>query len=210
MKFIFIIFTFIWSTHLASCIKTLDLSDQIRADENAASNAAVTPFLHPTSIQVVFTNIQPISGREGDPRPDWLGWGAQAFAIALDGTFWIADSAAHPQRLIHLDRQGELIDIISLDSLNIKVFDLAVTQNSIWVLDLSAQPAERVQLDFSGSKLLSVDFPPDLHIGPEDEPVQNEISSLLIGNETDPFLIGSNGIYQLKTKAISGSLKKLG
>lgn len=46
--------------------------------------ATITPsptLALPTGNQIVFTirNDQPYSGRAGDPRPDWLAWGAQAF-----------------------------------------------------------------------------------------------------------------------------------
>src|SRR5512138_2238489 len=91
----------------------------------------------PETDQVVLTipNSEPWSGREGDPRPNWLGWGAETFAAAPDRTFWIADTAVHPNRLLHYSPQGELLAALSLENQVVYVSYLAAIQDSLWLLD---------------------------------------------------------------------------
>ncbi|HSQ18136.1 MAG TPA: hypothetical protein VLM83_10590, partial [Anaerolineales bacterium] len=121
-----------------------------------------TPFARlPGADEVVFTilNPQPWAGREGDPRPDWLGWGAETFAIAPDGSFWIADSAADPHRLLHYSAQGELLRQVPLEGAVIYPFHLVAAQDSLWVLDIVAIQPHIVQLNFEGTVLSQVDIP---------------------------------------------------
>lgn len=118
----------------------------------------------PVSDQVIFTinNPEPWSGVEGDPRPDWKGWGAGAFVAAPDGTFWIADTAVHPNRLLHYQKDGELLSQFSMGDQVVYIADISLIQNSLWILDTSATQPHIVQTDFSGNVLRSVDITWDI------------------------------------------------
>lgn len=114
----------------------------------------------PESDQILFTipNAVPFSGREGETRPNWLGCGAETFVVAPDGSFWIDDTPAFPNRLLHYSPQGELLQEISLESLVVYPYDLAVTQDSLWVLDVSSQPPKIVQPNIDGTFRATIDF----------------------------------------------------
>lgn len=119
------------------------------------------PQVHlPEADQIVFTipNLEPFSGREGEARPNWLGWGSETFTVEPDGSFWIDDTAAFPNRLLHYSPQGELLQEISLENLVVYPYDLAVTQDSLWVLDVSSQPQKIIQLAMDGTFRSSIDF----------------------------------------------------
>ncbi len=123
---------------------------------------APTPFLQlPEEDQVLFTipNPEHWSGKEGDSRPDWKGWGAAAFDVAPDGSFWIADTAVFPNRLLHYSPGGELLREISLEGLVVHVYDLAVSAENIWLLDISSQPAKSGSTRSGGEYLASLDAP---------------------------------------------------
>ena len=107
-------------------------------------------------------NDQPYSGRAGEPKPDWLGWGAQAFSVAPNGDFWILDSAAHSQRLLHLAPPYDKPQIISLEYLVMGVADVDVAHDFIWVLDVASQPSRVVALAPDGKTLASYDLPQGL------------------------------------------------
>jgi hypothetical protein len=76
--------------------------------EATIAPSAVPGVQLPENDQIIFTipNPEVFSGREGEPRPNWLGWGAETFSIAPDGSVWIADTAVDPDRLIHLNFQA--------------------------------------------------------------------------------------------------------
>jgi hypothetical protein len=165
--------------------------------------ATVTPSPTPgmqllQTDQVIFTilNPEPWSGREGDPRPDWLGWGAETFAVAPDGTFWIADSAASPHRLLHYSAQGELLQEFSLQDIVIYPYDLIAAQDSLWVLDISGMQPRVVQLSTAGMFLSSVDIPPE-SMTMDGMVVGNGAFSILLGETGELLLNALNGYYQL-------------
>lgn len=148
--------------------------------------------------QVVFTipNTEPWSGREGDPRPDWIGWGAETFSVAPNGTIWIADTAAYPHRLLHYNPQGELLMEISLQDVVVYPYDFVVAQESIWVLDISSQQPKVVQLGLHGELLISVDI--DKQIMTSDGSfISNGVGSLLLGEKGELLLHGINGYTEL-------------
>ena len=136
---------------------------------------APTPFLQlPESDQVLFAipNTEPWLGKEGDPRPDWKGWGAATFDVAPDGTFWIADTAVSPNRLLQYSPEGELLREVSLESRVVYAYDLAISGESLWVLDISSQPPKVIELSLEGEYLSSVDAPDQVYglsIGEENE-----------------------------------------
>lgn len=153
--------------------------------------------LHETD-RIVFTipNPEPFSGREGEARPDWLGWGAETFAVAPDGNFWIADTAASPHRLLLYNPQGELLAEIQLQDLVVYAYDMVVDRDSIWLLDLSSQQPRVVQLGLEGELLSSVDI--DKQIMTFDGNfIYNGVDSLLLGEAGELLLHGINGYTEL-------------
>lgn len=148
--------------------------------------------------EIVFTipNTEPFSGKEGEARPNWLGWGAETFTVHPDGSFWIADSAAFPNRLLHYSSKGELLQEISLENLVVYPYDLAITQNSLWVLDVSAQSPKIVQLDTQGKFQLDVSIPKEImtHDG---QFISNGASDLFVGDGGELLLSGINGYYEI-------------
>ena len=140
----------------------------------------------PQADQVIFTipNTEPWSGKEGDPRPDWKGWGAEAFTVAPDGTFWIADTAVFPNRLLQYSPQGELLQDISLGDQVIYAKDLAITQDTLWVLDISAIQPKVAQLSLDGKFLSSAEVPA-------------EVFCLLVGEENELLFFGLSGYIEL-------------
>ena len=152
----------------------------------------------PQTDQVIFTilNPQPWSGREGDPRPDWLAWGAETFAAAPDGTFWIADSAALPHRLLQYSAQGELLQQVSLDERVIYPFHLVAAQDSLWVLDISSTQPKVVQLSLEGAFLQQVEIATEL-MTVDGMFVSNAAFSLMLGEGGELLLYTLNGVYAL-------------
>jgi hypothetical protein len=152
----------------------------------------------PETDLIVFTipNPEAFSGREGEPRPNWLGWGAETFTVALDGSFWIADTAVYPNRLLRYSPQGDLLQEISLENQVVYAFDLAVTQDSIWVLDISAEKPRVVQLSMDGKFLSTVDISKEI-MTQDGEFVSNGAFSLSLGEEGELLLDGVNGYYEV-------------
>ncbi|HSQ17673.1 MAG TPA: hypothetical protein VLM83_08255 [Anaerolineales bacterium] len=158
-----------------------------------------TPFARlPGADEVVFTilNPQPWSGREGDPRPDWLGWGAETFAIAPDGSFWIADSAADPHRLLHYSAQGELLLQAPLEGSVIYPFHMVAAQDSLWVLDNSGMQSRAVQFSLEGAVLSQVVIPPE-PMTIDGMYVSNTAYILRLGQQGELLLYTWNGVYEL-------------
>ncbi len=136
-------------------VKTATASLSPTSTATAAPQPTVTvsppPTTHlPGEDQIVFTipNPEPFAGREGEARPDWLAWGAETFAVAPDGSFWIADTAVSPQRLLHYSDQGYLLDQFSIQDTVSFAYDLLALEDRVWVLDtgthqISIQPEGR-------------------------------------------------------------------
>ena len=122
----------------------------------------------PVTDEIVLTirNDQPYSGRVGEPRPDWVGWGAQAFSMAPNGDIWILDSAAQPQRLLRFGKPYERTQFISLEGLVVGAADVEAASDAIWVLGIASQPPRVVKLSTNGKPLESYDLPKGLW--PED------------------------------------------
>jgi hypothetical protein len=103
----------------------------------------LTPTPRPTSwlpqtdqVMLTILNKQEPTGRQGDPRPDWIAWGAETFAIDPDGAggYWIADVAVRPKRLLHYTSQGVMDKQLVLDVSIVYVYDMAVSTDAIWIL----------------------------------------------------------------------------
>ena len=152
--------------------------------------------------EVVFTieNEQPFSGRESEPRPDWLGWGAETFTIAPDGSFWIADTAVQPQRLLQYDAHGDLLGKIPLENIVVGLYDLLVSGDAVWVLDIASQPAKVVRLSLDGELLSSLDIPEELMLS-DGALVSNGIFNLWLGENGALLVSGINGLHELVDSA---------
>jgi hypothetical protein len=148
--------------------------------------------------QLVLTipNPEPFAGREGEVRPNWLGWGAETFAVAPDGSFWIADTAVYPNRLLHYSPKGGLLLEISLENTVVYAYNLLVTQDSVWVLDISAKEPRIVQLDMDGRQQASVNIPREI-MTDDGQFVSNGVFNLLIGDDGALLLDSVNGYYEL-------------
>lgn len=154
--------------------------------------------------EVVFTieNEAPFSGRVGDPKPDWLGWGAQAFTVAPDGTFWIGDSAAEPPRLLHYSASGELLGAVPLDGQVVGLAGIAVDDSNIWVAGQASQPPRVVRYHADGEFAAGYDLPDELGI---------LVSGLSISEEGGPLLsvMGGQAYYRLLDSEGNASLQQL-
>jgi hypothetical protein len=168
-------------------------------ESTAATQLSVSPAVQfAETDQIVFTipNPEPFSGKEGEPRPDWLGWGAETFAIAPDGSFWIADTAVYPNRLLHYSSKGELLRKISLERIVVHAYHLLVTQDSLWVLDISAEPPRIIQLNMDGGIQSSINIPEEIMMH-EGQVISNGVSNLFPGQEGELFLNSINGYYEM-------------
>ena len=176
---------------------------EIQAPTDTPIPPSPTPYARlPGADEVVFTilNPQPWAGREGDPRPDWLGWGAETFAVAPDGSFWIADSAADPHRLLHYSDQGELLQQVPLEGAVIYPYHMLAAQDSLWVLDISGMQPRVVQFSLEGAVLSQVDIPPEI-MSVDGMPVGNAAFSLLLGEAGELWLNTLNGYYEMVSPA---------
>ncbi len=122
----------------------------------------------PATDETVLTihNDQPNSGRVGEPKPDWVGWGAQSLSVAPNGDIWILDYAAQPQRLLHFGRPYEKPQFISLEGLVVGAADVEAARDAIWVLGIASQPPRVLKLSMEGKLMDSFDLPRGLW--PED------------------------------------------
>jgi len=72
--------------------------------------------------------------------PESRPWGPSSFRIASDGTFWIADTAAH--RLVQFDESGTLLSVLEMPESVVGITDFGMDARTFIVLDASAvEPA---------------------------------------------------------------------
>ena len=111
---------------------------------------------------------------EGE-RPEMLTWGPTAFAIAPDGSFWIADTVGN--RLLHYSPKGEALNAINLNEHQVVgVGDLEITASGIWVLDIAAVMPRVLHLSPDGELLASVGVPKELGLA-------NGLSGIAVGEQ---------------------------
>ncbi len=146
--------------------------------------------------RIVFTisNPEPFSGKEGEPRPDWLGWGAETFTVAPDGSFWIADTAVTPNRLLRYNPGGELLSDVSLEDVVLFVYDIAATNEALWILEISAEPPRIVKLDTEGGFMSSAAIPAELYTQ-DGVAVSNGVFKLMVGENDEIVLDSLNGYH---------------
>jgi len=90
-------------------------------------------------------------GMESAPEGEW---GVSAFAIAGDGSFWLVDGIN--DKLVVLGADGELQREVPLPEPLVCPEDIAVTDDSVYLLDVSAQPTVLATLDRGTGALTSV------------------------------------------------------
>ncbi|HZI05149.1 MAG TPA: hypothetical protein VEZ71_14055 [Archangium sp.] len=76
-------------------------------------------------------------------------WGPAALAVAPDGSFWVADTAA--RRLLHYSSTCAQLEVIQLRNVS-GITDLAVTGSSIYAFDASAAVPTVLHLSLSGAE----------------------------------------------------------
>ena len=163
-----------------------------------------------TEVVFTITNDEPLSGVAGEPVPDWLAWGAQAFTVAPDGSFWILDeAAAHPPRLLHYGPEGARLGEISLEGQVAGAVDVVVGE-VIWVLDIASQPARVVSFDRDGLLLDAVSIPETL-FEHEGVYVSNMLDDLQLGEWGELVLKGPAGpdLYEFLDEAGETSARRL-
>ncbi len=100
----------------------------------------------------------------GVGKSEMPAWGPLAFAVAPDGSFWIADTPAVPERLLHYSSTGEPLGIIELDETLVGVSDVAVTNSEIIILAGAPIPPKVARLTHRGAVIGSYDLPEGLYL----------------------------------------------
>jgi hypothetical protein len=151
------------------------------------------------SYKVVFTI--PISEDgihyAGAGIPEMLTWGPAAFTTALDGSFWIADTAG--DRLLHYDESGAQISKIDLKNVIISPTDIAVGKSGIWVLDQASMPSKVIRLTEVGDTLNVYNLPPDLQI-------ENGLSGIALGDKGELLVEREGDTYITQITNTDGNL----
>lgn len=174
------------------------VSPEIKITQSPIPPSALPTIQLAKTDEVIFAipNREPFSGKEGEPRPDWLGWGAETFTVAPDGSFWIADTAVAPNRLLHYNRQGMLLLDVSLENRAVYTYDLAITQDSLWILDVSAQQPTIVQLDMDGQPQSTENIPREI-MTYDGQFVSNGAGNIFVGDEGELLLDSVTGYYEI-------------
>jgi hypothetical protein len=76
-------------------------------------------------------------------------WGPGGLTVAPDGTFWVSDTAS--RRLLHYGRDCALLGVLPLKDVQ-GVTDLVATGDSLYALDVSADPPTVLHLSLSGAE----------------------------------------------------------
>ena len=85
---------------------------------------------------VTIHNDQPYSGRAGDPKPDWLAWGAPAFAVACGRFLLDCRRVCGTRTPATLQPGGELLRNVSLEGLSAGLMDVEADENHLWGLGM--------------------------------------------------------------------------
>jgi hypothetical protein len=134
------------------------------ASTPGSTSTAMTTSSQNLDTEIVFTivNKEQYRGRVGEPKPDWLAWGAQAFTLALDGSFWIADSAAEPPRLLHFNPNGEMLQEVHQEGQVVGLADVAADGDHVWVLSIASMPPKVLRFTPEGIYTESYNLPEGL------------------------------------------------
>ncbi|MBI5034622.1 MAG: hypothetical protein HZB51_29220 [Chloroflexi bacterium] len=120
-------------------------------------------------------------------RPEMLTWGPTAFAIAPDGSFWIADTVGN--RLLHYSSQGKALNTINLkDHQVVGIGDLKITASNILVLDIAAIIPRVLRLSPDGKLLASYQVPKEWGIA-------NGLSGFAVGDQGQVLIEREGGAF---------------
>ncbi len=159
----------------------------------------------------VFTihNAGRYSGEAG--QASWLGWGATGLAVAPDASFWIADTPANPDRLLHYSPQGNLLLALPLrfGDRSYWAGDLAVDASGVWVLDYISQPSLVLQLSPDGSLQGSYAIPAELTTFEQNGTTIPGLWRIPFAEGGRVTLDGPAGIVELTVTDGSASFKKV-
>lgn len=124
--------------------------------------------------------------------------GPDGFAVAPDGSFWIADTMA--LRLLHYDAQGNQLAIVPLDDADRSVMAVRASATDVWVLDLKPTPGFLIQMAPDGTRRAQYILPAgyDLSSGLANMRL-DENGQLIVEKAFDPFfsrLVPADGTLQ--------------
>jgi hypothetical protein len=183
--------------------------------------ALSTPTLAPVPVDVVegnglnhelvfaIRNAGRYSGEGGQPA--WLGWGADNFAVAPDGSFWIADTPADPDRLLHYSSQGELLQAIPLLISDRRYWsrDLAADASGVWVLDYISQPGLVLHFNQEGGLLARYEIPEQFATYTQEDNVMPGLWHIPFTEAGKVILDGPVGIVEMTLSGDGVSFQEL-
>jgi hypothetical protein len=150
------------------------------------------------------------SGEDGGPK--WLGWGAGNFSLAPDGSFWIADTPADPDRLLYYSPQGELLGLIPMSSGDRQYWanDLAVDTSGIWILDTTSQPSLVLHFEPGGSLLAGYDIPEYYAVYTQEGTRMAGLVNIQVTEAGDVILDGPVGVVEMTVSGDTAHFKEAG
>jgi len=161
--------------------------------------------------ELVFSikNTGRYSGENGQPA--WLGWGADNLTTAPDGSFWITDTPADPDRLLHYSPQGELLAVIAmrLGDRQYWARDLAVDASGVWVLDYISQPGLVLHLSLDGSLLAIYEIPEEFATFTQEGNVSPGLWHIPFADGGKVLLDGPVGIVEMTVTGGNVSFKQV-
>ncbi|WP_448544486.1 hypothetical protein [Roseiflexus sp.] len=113
---------------------------------------------NPANFDVLFT--LPVSPEGVQYAPDGDGvqqWGPKALAVALDGSFFISNTAAN--NILHVDTTGNLLNTFNLAAFAQGVTDLKSMPGEIVALDSSSYPQAILRLSHNGKLIARHELP---------------------------------------------------
>ena len=149
------------------------------------------------------------SGEAG--QAPWLGWGADNLAAAPDGSFWIADTPADPDRLLHYSPQGELLQVVPMrfGERTYWARDVAAGPSGVWVLDNISQPGLVLHLSLDGSLIGTYEIPGQFATHVQEGSVSPGLWHIPFTEGETVLLDGPLGIVEMAVKDGSASFKKV-
>ena len=128
---------------------------------------------------------------EGIDVPERQRTGPQAFVVASDGSFYIADTMGG--RVLHYSSTGDRLGIINPCDWVVGIGDLAVIDSDVVVLDIAANPVPRVlRCSPDGKVVASYDLPVGLRL-------ENGLTGIAVGDNGEVLIELEFGasLYQL-------------